>query len=58
MGLSQKVLEILMMVQTKNVIMMKITRLLVKMASFVEKKELTKLKIQKYCRYKDSKEKT
>ena len=50
MSLSQKVLEILMMIQTKNVIMMKITRLLVKMASFVEQKELTKLKIQKYCR--------
>lgn len=50
MGLSQKVLEILMMVQTKNVIMMKITRLLVKMVSFVEQKELKKLKLQNYCR--------
>jgi hypothetical protein len=58
MGISQKVMEILMMVQTKIAIMMKITRLLVKMVKFVEKKELTKLKIQKYCRSKDSKDKT
>jgi hypothetical protein len=50
MGISQKVMEILMMVQTKIAIMMKITRLLVKMVKFVEKKELTKLKFQKYCR--------